>query len=138
MPINPPPAYDQQQEEAVRVQLIALKILMEQREEARVRGDQVATCVIDNRIVATMRLVGDAYPAGETRIEWYRKADVYERGNTEEKEHILMPLAKGLGILIATPFALAAGVIFAAGAIIYGAGKTVMGLGNLLTGGVFR
>ena len=138
MPIRPPPAYDQQQEEAIRVQLIALQRLMEQHGEARVRNDQVSICVIDRKIVAIMRLVGDAYPAGETRNEWYRKADVYEQGDAEEREHILMPLAKGLGIIIATPFALAGGVIFAAGAIVYGVGKTVMGLGSLLTGGVFR
>lgn len=138
MPGNPPPAYDQQREDAIRVQLVALQGLMRQREEARALDDPVAIRAIEKRIVATMRLVGDAYPAGEARNEWHRRADAYERGNAEEREHILMPLAKGLGILIATPFAIVGGVIFAAGAILYGAGKTVMGLGHLLTGGAFQ
>lgn len=138
MPLNnQPPAYNQQ-EETIRARLLVLQDLMEQREGARARNDQAAVSTLENIIVTTMRRIGDAYPEGETRREWHGRANDFERSDPEEREHILMPLAKGLGILIATPFALAGGIIFAAGAIVYGAGKTVMGLGQLLTGGVFR
>ncbi|KAH7323404.1 hypothetical protein B0J17DRAFT_683331 [Rhizoctonia solani] len=85
-----------------------------------------------------MHKVGDAYPDEESKDAWHAKASQYESSSTEEKENILMPLAKGLGILIATPFAVAGGAIFAAGGILYGAGKTIQGVGNILTGGAFK
>lgn len=133
-----PPSPNNEQEANVRALLEALQNLMKQCEEARSRNDTTAIHSIEIKIVSTMRSVGDAYPDEESKQEWHEKADAYERGNDEEKEHILMPLAKGLAILIATPFAVAGGAIFAAGAIVYGAGKTVEGVGNVLTGGAFQ
>jgi hypothetical protein len=126
------------QEENVKLLLNALQDLFEQRKVANNRGDEEAVKSIDQRIVATMRNVGDAYPDEASTVAWHEKADEYESGNAEKKESILMPLAQGLGILIATPFAVAGGAIFAAGGILYGAGKTIQGVGNLLTGGVFQ
>lgn len=111
---------------------------MGQHDEARSRNDTTTVHSIKTEIIPTMRSVGKAYPDEESKHEWHKKADAYERGNYKEKEHILMPLAKGLGILIATPFALAEGAIFADGAIVYGAGKTAEGVGNILTGGTFQ
>lgn len=126
------------QEENVRNLLNALQSLFQRRSDAQNRGDVGAVKEIDEQIVVTMRSVGDAYPDDESTAAWYAKADQYHSSNAEEKENILMPLAKGLGILIATPFAVAGGAIFAAGGILYGAGKTIQGVGNLLTGGVFH
>ncbi|KAF8603614.1 hypothetical protein BDV93DRAFT_556312 [Ceratobasidium sp. AG-I] len=133
-----PSVSDNEQEDNVRALLEALQNLMKQRDEARSHNDTAAVHSIEIKIAATMRSLGDAYPDEESKREWREKADAYEQGNDVEKEHILMPLAKGLGILIATPFAVAGGAIFAAGAIVYGAGKTVEGLGNTLTGGAFH
>ncbi|KAF8603615.1 hypothetical protein BDV93DRAFT_606615 [Ceratobasidium sp. AG-I] len=119
-------------------QLKGLAVEPTARDEARSHNDTAAVHSIEIKIAATMRSLGDAYPDEKSKREWREKADAYEQGNDAEKEHIPMPLAKGLGILIATPFAVAGGAIFAAGAIVYGAGKTVEGLGNTLTGGAFQ
>jgi hypothetical protein len=47
-------------------------------------------------------------------------------------------VGKGLAILLITPFALVAGVLFGAGTLVYGAGDLVKGIGTVLTGGLFR
>ncbi|QRV93231.1 hypothetical protein RhiJN_21249 [Ceratobasidium sp. AG-Ba] len=130
-----PPAYN---EDRARSRLRELEQLFGRRTEAATRQDEAALRAIDAQIVVQLRQIGDTYPSEESRSEWYSRARNFEGANAEEKENILKPLGQGLAILIATPFALVGGVIFAAGAILYGAGKTVLGIGNLLTGGVFR
>lgn len=126
------------QEENARNLLNSLQDLFQWRRDAQSRGETAAVKAIDEQIVTTMRDVGDAYPDNESKAAWHAKADQYQSSDAEEKENILTPLAKGLGILIATPFAVAGGAIFAAGGILYGAGKTIQGIGNVLTGGVFQ
>jgi hypothetical protein len=136
---QPPPAPSNNEgEEAVRERLTELNVLFDQRADAVRQGDQATVDSIEVKIVVTMRKVGDAYPDNESKSEWYKQAELFESGSSEEKEHILMPLTKGLGILIAAPFAVAGGAIFAAGGILYGAGKTIQGVGNLLTGGMLQ
>ncbi|CCO34938.1 hypothetical protein BN14_09049 [Rhizoctonia solani AG-1 IB] len=125
-------------EENAREQLNILQDLFQKRRDAANRGDKAEMAAVDQHIVSAMHNVGNAYPDEESKDAWHSKANQYESSNAEEKENILMPLAKGLGILIATPFAVAGGAIFAAGGILYGAGKTIQGVGNLLTGGVFN
>lgn len=140
--LNPPLGYNAEQEERIRVVLQALQTLFEIRIEARRQGNIEELPHVDRQIPAAMRRIGDAYPDQQARAQWYRDADEFESANPEEREHILMPIAKGLGILIATPFVLAGGIaggaVFAAGAILYGAGKVVQGIGSLLTGGNFQ
>lgn len=46
-------------------------------------------------------------------------------------------MKKGLFIIIAIPFAVAGGSIFAAGAVVYGAGLLIKGIGNVATLGFF-
>ncbi|KDN44226.1 hypothetical protein RSAG8_05699, partial [Rhizoctonia solani AG-8 WAC10335] len=129
-------------EEQIRIALRALETLFDERAEARNRGDQAQIALIEERIALAMRGVGDAYPAGDARANWHRQAEQFRNANGEEREHILMPIAKGLGLLIAAPLALAGvivvGALGAVGAVLYGAGKVVQGLGSLLTGGKFR
>jgi hypothetical protein len=117
-----------------------LEQMMQQRAEAMNRGDAAAVNALDIRIVALMLRIGDLYASAdeERGRHWHDMAGRFQQGGAEEREHILMPLAKGLGIIIATPFVLAGGIIFAAGSILYGAGKAVQGIGNLLTLGQFR
>ncbi|QRV78454.1 hypothetical protein RhiJN_06469 [Ceratobasidium sp. AG-Ba] len=133
-----PPTSAAGDEGLARMHLKELEKLFAQRAEAVGQKNEPVIHEIDVNIVVKMRQIGDAYPDEESKSEWYEKADVFEKGNKQEKENILMPLAQGLGILIATPFAVAGGAIFAAGGILYGAGKTIQGVGNLLTGGVFQ
>ncbi|CAE6437460.1 unnamed protein product [Rhizoctonia solani] len=125
-------------EENARAQLNLLQDLFQKRREATNAGDEATVKALDQEIVSAMHSVGDAYPDEESKDAWHTKAKQYDSSSADEKENILMPLAKGLGILIATPFAVAGGAIFAAGGILYGAGKTIQGVGNLLTGGVFN
>ncbi|GAB1524266.1 hypothetical protein RhiXN_06100 [Rhizoctonia solani] len=125
-------------EEDARQKLNELQDLFQKRRDADSKGDQAQVSALDREIVSAMHNVGNAYPDQESKDAWHAKASQYESSSAEEKENILMPLAKGLGILIAAPFAVAGGAIFAAGGILYGAGKTIQGVGNLLTGGVFN
>ncbi|KAG8743062.1 hypothetical protein FRC10_000444 [Ceratobasidium sp. 414] len=126
---NPPPPYDNRER---------LQELFQRRADAVAQGNQAEVAAIDIQIVNALRGLGDAEPNAAERERWHNLADNFQAGNAEEKEHILMPIAKGLGIIIAIPFAVAGGVIFAAGSILYGAGKVVQGLGSVLTGGTFR
>ncbi|KAG8743063.1 hypothetical protein FRC10_000445 [Ceratobasidium sp. 414] len=135
---RPPSPHTSTNEEQARIYLTELKVLFGQRADAVRRGGKSAARSIEINIVVKMRQIGDTYPDAESKSEWYKKAKVFEKGNDNDKENILMPLAQGLGILIAAPFVVAGGAIFAAGGILYGVGKTVLGVGNLLTGGVFR
>ncbi|KAG8712969.1 hypothetical protein FRC08_013843 [Ceratobasidium sp. 394] len=135
---DPPPPHASSNEDQARKHLTELKVLFEQRADAVDRGDNSTVHSIEVNIVVKMRQIGDTYPDAESKSEWYKKARVFEEGSEEDKKNILMPLAQGLGILIAAPFAVAGGAIFAAGGILYGAGKTVLGVGNLLTGGAFQ
>ncbi|KAG8695983.1 hypothetical protein FRC09_008815 [Ceratobasidium sp. 395] len=135
---QPPSPSASNNEEAARKHLTELKVLFEERDAAVHRDDKAAIQSIEVNIVVKMRQIGDTYPDAESKSEWYQKAKIFQDGSEKDKSDILKPLAQGLGILIAAPFAVAGGAIFAAGGILYGAGKTVVGVGNLLTGGVFQ
>ncbi|KAH7332991.1 hypothetical protein B0J17DRAFT_677140 [Rhizoctonia solani] len=139
-----PPEYNANpsQEEQIRSALQALQTLFEERAEARKRGDQAELALVEERITLAMRRVGDEYPEGEIRGGWYSKAEAFFKAKGDEKDHILMPIAKGLGLLIAAPLALAGGIVVGvvatAGTVLYGVGKVVQGVGSVLTGGWFR
>ncbi|KAG8736239.1 hypothetical protein FRC12_017719 [Ceratobasidium sp. 428] len=135
---GPPPPYTANNEEAIRERLRELDGLLQLREQANAQGNTASVAALDEQISDIMRSISQAYPAGENRTYWQNTHRNFQAGSAQDKEHILMPIAKGLGIIIATPFALAGGVIFAAGAILYGVGKTVLGLGNMLTFGAFQ
>ncbi|KDN44228.1 hypothetical protein RSAG8_05701, partial [Rhizoctonia solani AG-8 WAC10335] len=127
-------------EEHIRVALRALQALVNERAEARNRGDQAQVAIIDNHIAPAMRQVGDAYDNEEARQHWYHQAETHEHADVEEREHMLMTVAMCLGILIAAPLALAfgivGGVVLTAGSILYGVGRVAQGLWSLLTGGM--
>ncbi|KAG8770642.1 hypothetical protein FRC12_004145 [Ceratobasidium sp. 428] len=135
---GPPPPYAPINEETIRESLRELDRMLHMRTQASTQGDSARVTALDEQIGNAMRSIGQAYPAGENRTYWQNAADGFQAGNAQEKEHILMPIAKGLGIIIATPFALAGGVIFAAGAIVYGVGRVLIGLGDALTAGMFN
>jgi hypothetical protein len=146
MPNTSPPHYNSATENEGRISaaLQTLQTLLNQRNEAGNQQDQATVRQVERQIPAAMRRIGDAYLLSantETYQNWYRQAEEFERANPEEREHILMPIAKGLGLLIAAPLALAFGIVggavFTAGSILYGVGKVVQGLGSLFTGGLF-
>ena len=139
-----PPDYhpDPPLEEEVRIAFQALDAVFAERTKAQNRGDHAQVPLIEERIAQAMRHVGDTFPAGDIRRTWYSHAEQFRRANREEMEHILMPIAKGIGLLIVVPLALVGlivvGVLDAVGTVLYGAGKVVQGLGSLLTGGRLR
>ncbi|KAJ1300165.1 hypothetical protein OPQ81_011917 [Rhizoctonia solani] len=138
-----PPAYnpDPTQEDQIRAALEALQKLFDERARARTRGDQAQVALIEERTAEAMRRVADAY-GGEAGGNWNRQAEILMNANPEERENILMPIAKGLGLLIAAPLALAGvivvGAVGAVGGVLYGVGKVLQGLGGLLTAGMLR
>ncbi|CAE6422098.1 unnamed protein product [Rhizoctonia solani] len=140
----PPPEYcpNPSQEDQIRTALQALQTLFDQRAQAREKGDQAQLDLIEERITLAMRRVGDEYPEGDTRGNWYRQAEAFWNAKGDEKEHVLMPIAKGLGLLIAAPIALAGGIVVGAvatvGTVLVGVGKVVQGVGSVLTGGWFQ
>ncbi|EJD00145.1 uncharacterized protein FOMMEDRAFT_159791 [Fomitiporia mediterranea MF3/22] len=56
----------------------------------------------------------------------------------DEKDTMLMGLAKGVGILLFTPVALAGAGVFGAGVMLYASGKIVVELGHMMTFGRLR
>jgi hypothetical protein len=115
-----------------------LQRLMAQYTGARSRGDEALSNTLAHRIVEAMQRLAQTHPDPRVREHWREKAIEFAAADETDREHILADIGKGLLILLATPFALAGGVLFAAGAIVYGVGTFVKGLGNLATGGVFR
>jgi hypothetical protein len=89
------------------------------------------------KVAAAMRRVGDSHTDPNVKKVWHEKADDFSKASPSERVTLFDDIGKGLLILLATPFALAGGAIFAAGAILYGAGMLVKGLGNVLTFGAF-
>ena len=92
----------------------------------------------ESNIIESMQRIGDSHPDPNMRDYWKNKAEEFLQSDATGKEHILAGVGKGLAILLITPFALLAGVLFGAGTLIYGAGVLVKGLGTVLTGGIFR
>jgi len=90
----------------------------------------------EKQVVKAIKRVADSHPDPQVRVHWQQRAESFQNGDDNAKTHILEDIGKGLGILLITPFALVAAVLFGAGAVIYGVGSVVKGLGNLLTGGV--
>ncbi|KAG9086512.1 hypothetical protein FRC07_013066, partial [Ceratobasidium sp. 392] len=133
-----PPPYDTSNEEDIRERLRKLESLLQPRADASARGDTVELAATDEQIACAIQPISQACPEGENRTYWQNTLQKPPTRNAQDKENILMPLAKGLGILFAAPLALAGGAIFASGAILYGVGKVLEGLGNLLTFGVLR
>lgn len=125
-------------EQAWKEALENLQEKMKRYAEVAKKDNKKATKNAIDSVVDAMQKVGDSHCDPPVREHWYAKAEAFGKGNDEEREGMLTDIGKGLLILLATPFLLVGGVLFAAGAIIYGVGSVVKGLGNLVTGGVFQ
>lgn len=95
---------------------------------AKKRGDEETVKRLVREIGEDMRNLGEGHSDPAARAEWTRKADEFDKAPESEKENMLMDIGIGLGLLVASPFLLAGGVL-------YGVGRLTQGLGNLLTGG---
>ena len=89
-------------------------------------------------IINTMLKLASLHSDPLVRNEITDHAKRLENANDQERENMFKDLVKGIGLITATPFALAGAAVFAAGAIIYGSGKIIIGIGQVLTLGKLR
>lgn len=122
-------------EKSARQLLVELQGMFEKLVDARKRNDTATTKVLEPQIVALMIRIGDACPSESGRQHWYDRAQALQSSSEEEKEHIMLSIAKGLGIILLTPFVVVGGII---GGAVFAAGKGVHGLGSRLTSGKTR
>src|ERR1700728_4841263 len=116
--------------------LKSLKADLNNYEAAQKSNDESLKKKEGLNIIESMRRIGDSHPDPNMRDYWKKKAEEFTQSDETGKEHILAGVGKGLAILLITPFALVAGVLFGAGRLVYGAGDLVKGIGTVLTGGV--
>ncbi|KAJ7433427.1 hypothetical protein B0H11DRAFT_2121754 [Mycena galericulata] len=95
---------------------------------AQERGDKEGVKRLVREIGGLMRSLAEGASDPEKRADWKRKAEEFDKASESGKENMLMDIGVGLGIIIASPFLLAGGIL-------YGVGRLTQGLGNLLTGG---
>ncbi|KEP49453.1 putative transmembrane protein [Rhizoctonia solani 123E] len=116
-------------EKSARELLTELQALFERLNNARRRGDMATAKTLEPQAVSLMRRIGDACPSEPGKQHWYDRAQALQNSNDEEKEHVMLAIAKGLGIILLTPFVLVGGII---GGAVFAAGKGVHDLGSRL------
>ncbi|GAB1521128.1 hypothetical protein RhiTH_004219 [Rhizoctonia solani] len=117
-------------EKTARELLTELQALFEKLNDARRRGDTATSRTLEPQAVALMRRIGDACPSESGKQHWYDRAQALQNSSEEEKEHVMLAIAKGLGIILLTPFVLVGGIV---GGAVFAAGKGVHDLGSRLT-----
>ncbi|KAF7306214.1 MFS general substrate transporter [Mycena indigotica] len=117
-----PPSYTASELE----QLVKLKLRQYERERQPSEAKQ-----LQKEIIKLMRQLADTHPEPCERKRWEEQADNLDNATEEEREHILLDIGKGLGLILVLPFLFAGGVL-------YGVGLFVKGVGNLLTGGAIK
>jgi hypothetical protein len=136
MQSGPPPDYDPELEWTQA--LLQVQDWLKEYREAKASGDRDRIRRAEELVVAAMLRVAQIHPDPVEKEHWKQRAKDFVKADDKGKEHILEGLGKGLLILLATPFAVAAGAVFAAGAIVYGAGKVIGGIGQVLTFGKLK
>ncbi|KAJ1305102.1 hypothetical protein OPQ81_000141 [Rhizoctonia solani] len=112
-------------EKSARELLTELQALFEKLNNARRRGDAATARTLESQAIILMRRIGDACPSDSGRQHWYDRAQALQDSSEEEKEHIMLGIAKGLGIILLTPFVLVGGIV---GGAVFAAGRGVHGL----------
>ncbi|KAJ6612130.1 hypothetical protein B0H10DRAFT_2053634 [Mycena sp. CBHHK59/15] len=85
------------------------------------RGDEKA-------ILGAMRDLAGSHSDPQVQAYWNQRANEFEKAPEADKKAILTHIGKGLAILIAAPFAIAGGILLAAG-------MALRATGNLIAGG---
>jgi hypothetical protein len=119
-------------EKSARQLLLELQGLFEKLNKARQRKDMAAVRSLEPQVIALMIRIGDACPNESGKQHWYERAQALQNSSEEEKEHIMLSIAKGLGIILLTPFVVVGGII---GGAVFAAGKGVQELSSRLTAG---
>ncbi|KAJ7086685.1 hypothetical protein C8R44DRAFT_893480 [Mycena epipterygia] len=79
-------------------------------------------------IVDSMRELARSHNDPQVQAYWNRRANDFEKAPDSDKKAILTDIGRGLAILIAAPFAIAGGILLAAGMFLKASG-------DILTGG---
>ncbi|CAE6423951.1 unnamed protein product [Rhizoctonia solani] len=117
-------------EKSARELLTDLQALFERLNNARRRGDTATAKTLESQAIVLMRRIGDACPSESGKQHWYDRAQALQSSSEDEKEHVMLAIAKGLGIILLTPFVLVGGIV---GGAVFAAGKGVHDLGTRLT-----
>jgi len=114
-----------------------LKTTIERYKAARRKANKETLKKLEEKVTVLMNAVADASTDPNVARHYKEKAEKFSKAHAEDKENIAMDVAKGLGMILAAPFVLAAAGVFVAGTVVYGVGTLVQGIGNVLTfGGV--
>ncbi|KAJ7836979.1 hypothetical protein B0H13DRAFT_184783 [Mycena leptocephala] len=109
--------------------LAKLQKKLKKYNRAKQRGDVGTAERLKSEIGRDMRGLAESASDPEVRAKWTKNADEFDSASESDKDNMLMNIGKGLGLIIASPFLLAGGVL-------YGVGLFTKGLGDLLTGGL--
>ncbi|KAJ7744134.1 hypothetical protein B0H16DRAFT_994753 [Mycena metata] len=108
--------------------LSKLKKKFNKYQRAKERGEDERAKTLRVKIETDMRDFAYNHPDTAMRAEWKTKLDELSKTADEDKDNMFLDIGMGLGLIVASPFILAGGVL-------YGVGLLTKGLGNLLTGG---
>ena len=118
---------------ANRLLLNTLNADLNNYEVAQKNNDEGLKKKGESNIIEGFQRIGDSHPDPDTGDYWKKKAEAFLQNDENGKGHIPVGVGKGLVILLITPFALVAGVLFGAGTLVYCAGVLFKGLGTVLT-----
>lgn len=107
-------------------------------QDARQSKDGVAASQHSARVHQLLLKAAEVHPDPSVKEKFKKDAEEWVKGDAKARDALSHPFVQGMAILLATPFALAGGALFVAGATVYGAGKLLVGLGDMLTLGQFR
>ncbi|KAF7336384.1 MFS general substrate transporter [Mycena venus] len=116
------------------IALLKLRMMLEEYSRATAKGprfrrdNSATTKRLLRNIPQQMRLLGLSQSDPQVCEDWMKKADEFEAASPKRKHNMLLDIAKGLGLMIVSPFLFVGGFI-------YGYGMMMKGIGNLLSGG---
>ncbi|KZT02186.1 uncharacterized protein LAESUDRAFT_625977, partial [Laetiporus sulphureus 93-53] len=120
-PTQPQPTQDQQWQAALHQAEDGMRAYNAARQAGDAQGEAAAI----THIPTLLRAAGDQHPDPQVQADLYERARRFAEASQEERDAMVHPFLQGLGLLVATPFLLAGGVLF-------GVGKLVQGVGSLL------
>ncbi|KAH9949831.1 hypothetical protein B0H21DRAFT_69545 [Amylocystis lapponica] len=126
---------NQEEEDQWKVALVHLQRQIELYKDAKSTGDKEEADRAADAIPEYMHRAADIHPDHDVKAKMNKDADEFANADEKTRESMLHPLAKGLLILLATPFALVGAALFAAGGIVYGTAKVLEGVGKGLAAG---
>ncbi|KAF7368664.1 Telomerase Cajal body protein 1 [Mycena venus] len=115
-------------EEELKAKVLKLHKKIKKYDRALKKGEMAKAKRLAREIEEDTREIAACHSDPAERAEWMKKADKFANAWDTDKEYMLLDIGKGLGLIVASPFMLAGGVL-------YGVGLLTKGLGNLLTGG---